>query len=298
MKIGYVVPYVDGTDQNWLDLFLKNAPSKVKRDREEVKLRYSPNSLFKYHIRSIDKFAPWISTLHLLVWEKSQVPNWIDDSKVHIVCHRDFIPSEHLPTFNSGTIECFLHRIPQLEDLFIYANDDMYFMNNVAPNDFFSNAMPLPICNSGINTSNSQQYDNMCKNMTKKIFSELNMPCPYGFFMRSNHTHRAFNKAIYSQIFNRFSSYILKSCSMFRSDINVTESFFNVYYYLLMKKKYKNTSLTYKYYSFETIDKLVKLFTQKKGFPKSICINNNNGNDLLLLAKMQQIFPAKSKYEK
>ena len=76
---------------------------------------------------------------------------------------------------------------------------------------------------------------------------------------------------------------------MFRSNVNVTESFFNVYYYLLMKKKYESKTLTYRYYSFKNVDKLIMLFakTNAKDFPKSICINNNDGSDLLLLAKMQ-----------
>ena len=61
MKIGYVVPYVDGTDSRWLELFLSKVPDKMKKDREELKIRYAPNSLFKYHLRSIEKFASWIN---------------------------------------------------------------------------------------------------------------------------------------------------------------------------------------------------------------------------------------------
>jgi hypothetical protein len=67
-----------------------------------------------------------------------------------------------------------------------------------------------------------------------------------------------------------------------------------------MKRKYKNTSLTYRYFSFENIKKLIKLFSKNNlsEMPKTICINNNNDNDLFLLAKMEKIFPNKSKYEK
>ena len=76
---------------------------------------------------------------------------------------------------------------------------------------------------------------------------------------------------------------------MFRADYNVTESFFNVYYYLLMKMKYRSRTLTYKYFNFDSISRLIDLFTAKdmSKLPKSICINNNNGNDILLMSKME-----------
>jgi hypothetical protein len=45
---------------------------------------------------------------------------------------------EHLPTFNSTSIESHLHRIPGLAEHFIYANDDMFLGAPVAPEDFFT----------------------------------------------------------------------------------------------------------------------------------------------------------------
>jgi hypothetical protein len=64
---------------------------------------------------------------------------------VNIIKHSDFIPSHFLPTFNSATIECFLHRIKSLSNFFIYGNDDTYIMNTCYESDFFKNGMPLNV---------------------------------------------------------------------------------------------------------------------------------------------------------
>ena len=67
-KIDYVIPYVDGTDPTWLNLYLKNRKlNENANNANEVKKRFSPNILFKYQFRGIEKFMPWIGTIHLLV---------------------------------------------------------------------------------------------------------------------------------------------------------------------------------------------------------------------------------------
>ena len=46
-----------------------------------------------------------------------------------------------LPTFNSHSIECNLHNIPNLSKYFIYMNDDMFFGNYVHKYNYFSNKL-------------------------------------------------------------------------------------------------------------------------------------------------------------
>ena len=50
----------------------------------------------------------FIRTVHLVVSNIEQVPEWLDQSKVHVVLHKDIIPEDLLPTFNSTTIEMYL----------------------------------------------------------------------------------------------------------------------------------------------------------------------------------------------
>lgn len=87
---------------------------------------------------------PFVKTVHLVVSNIEQVPAWIDKSKVHVVLHKEIIPACLLPTFNSTTIEMFLHKIPGLAEHFIYSNDDTFPFKTMDAYGFF-NADGLPV---------------------------------------------------------------------------------------------------------------------------------------------------------
>ena len=68
MNIDYVIPYVDSTDPIWLKQYMKMKKYNENANNiDEVKKRFSPNILFKYQFRGIEKFMPWINVVHLLV---------------------------------------------------------------------------------------------------------------------------------------------------------------------------------------------------------------------------------------
>ena len=54
-------------------------------------------------LRGISTYMPYIKNVFLLVSNIEQVPDYVDQSKVKIVLHKDFIPEEFIPTFNSCT---------------------------------------------------------------------------------------------------------------------------------------------------------------------------------------------------
>jgi hypothetical protein len=86
---------------------------------------------------------PFVRTVHLVVSNVEQVPEWLDQSKIHVVLHKEIIPESLLPTFNSTTIEMFLYRIPGLAEHFIYSNDDMFPINSMSAEDFFKDEIPV-----------------------------------------------------------------------------------------------------------------------------------------------------------
>lgn len=49
----------------------------------------------------------------------------------------DFVPAQHLPTFNSHVFETFLWQIPGLSEHFIYLNDDMVLAHPIQPPRLF-----------------------------------------------------------------------------------------------------------------------------------------------------------------
>lgn len=76
-----------------------------------------------------------------------QVPNCYHDlikidKNIRIVYHSEIWPKQllhTLPTFNSRSIECNIHRIKGLTDNFIYFNDDMYVVKELDYNSMFCN---------------------------------------------------------------------------------------------------------------------------------------------------------------
>lgn len=127
-------------------------------------------------IKGVLKFMPWIRTIHIILFGESQVQPWMEKygDKIHIVYHRDFIPEEYLPCFNSSTIETFIGDIKDLAPMFIYGNDDVYPVAPMEPEDFFRDGKP---CQS---LSEEPYTDSIYDRNThrRKCFNELNLIAP------------------------------------------------------------------------------------------------------------------------
>ncbi len=137
MVIDLVYLWVDGNDPQWQakrNAILGNAKTNTETNG---KGRYANNDELKYSLRSVEKYAPWIRNVFIVTDE--QKPDWIDVKNLHIkiVSHKDILPKESLPCFNSRVIEAYLYKIPGLSEHFLYANDDMFFHADVKPDFFF-----------------------------------------------------------------------------------------------------------------------------------------------------------------
>lgn len=140
MKIDFVILWVDGSDEKWLEEKNRYSPEKV--DYSSDANRYRDFDNLQYWFRGVEQFAPWVNRIFFITW--GHLPKWLDPNmpKLRIVNHKDFIPEEYLPTFNSNTIELNLHRIPDLSEHFVLFNDDVFLINHVRPEDFFVNGLP------------------------------------------------------------------------------------------------------------------------------------------------------------
>lgn len=141
--IDFVIIWVDGNDPAWRAEKKQYMPQSVNEDDSEVRYRDWEN--LQYWFRSVEKYTPWVRTIHFVTW--GHLPSWMntDHPKLHIVNHKDFIPKEYLPTFNSHTIELNLHRIEGLAEQFVYFNDDMFINRPMKPEDFFMKGLPCDI---------------------------------------------------------------------------------------------------------------------------------------------------------
>lgn len=144
MDIDLVYLWVDGNDPIWQAKRNSFIGKTNEKSQINCKGRYANNDELKYSLRSIEKYAPWIRYIYIVTDE--QKPEWIDTSnpKIRIVDHKDIMPTESLPCFNSSLIEHFLYKIPGLAEHFLFANDDMFINRQVSPNDFFT-SKGLPI---------------------------------------------------------------------------------------------------------------------------------------------------------
>lgn len=136
--IDFVISWVDNSDIKWSEKknsINEKVSSKNISDASEE--RYRDFGFFKYLFRSIEVNAPWVN--HIFLVTDNQRPKFLDCDydKVTVVDHREFIPSEYLPTFNSSVIELYLNKITGLSEHFVYFNDDMLINTLVSPTDFF-----------------------------------------------------------------------------------------------------------------------------------------------------------------
>lgn len=165
MDIDFVITWVDMNDPKWQVKFSQYSNSKDNTKNGVSKARFRDNGFLKYWFRGVDKFAPWVRKIHFIT--DGQKPEWLDvnNPKINLVYHEDFIPVQFLPTYNSAVIERYLHKIPGLIEHFVYFNDDFYIINNVGKERFFQNDLPCDIAVFDYNPSWSQWYRRIKNNI-------------------------------------------------------------------------------------------------------------------------------------
>lgn len=142
MEIDVVIPWVNPEDNVWFEKY-KTACSLYKGDKNPERIR--DFGLFKYWWRCIAENAKWVRKIHLLLDNKSQIPNWlnINHPKIKIHYHNEFIDENYLPTFNSNIFFAYCYKLEDLTENFIYLNDDMFITNKTEMSDFFINDKPV-----------------------------------------------------------------------------------------------------------------------------------------------------------
>lgn len=131
-KIDAVYTWVNQADSEWQTMWQESFP-----DNDFDPDRFTSNDELKYSLRSLNKYAPWLNKIYIV--SNCKQPNWLTESdKIVWVDHQEIFPDNSmLPTFNSHAIECCLHRIPSLQEKFIYMNDDFILSQPCLPSDFF-----------------------------------------------------------------------------------------------------------------------------------------------------------------
>lgn len=140
MKIDFVVPWVDGNDPEWkAEKALYQ--TEINNDSNSVN-RFRDWGLLPYWFRAVEKYTPWVNKIYFITW--GHIPQFLNTAnpKLRIINHRDFIPEEYLPTFSSHAIEVNIHRIKELEEYFVYFNDDTFILRPMPELSFFRDKLP------------------------------------------------------------------------------------------------------------------------------------------------------------
>ncbi len=141
-KIDIIIPWVDGNDLEWLKEREKTQKNYNVNKLANSNVRYESWDNLQYIFRGIEKFMPWVNRVFLVTC--GHLPKFlnVDNPKLKIIKHSDYIPEEYLPTFNSNVIELNYHRIKELSDHFILFNDDCYPLKPIPAAYYFQEGMP------------------------------------------------------------------------------------------------------------------------------------------------------------
>ncbi len=173
--VDIVIPWVDGSDKEWLKEKNKYLDDEHKIDIDAGLNRYRDWDNVQYIFRGIEKFAPWVRKVFFITC--GQKPNWLNlnNKKLVFVEHKDYIPSEYLPTFSANPIELNMHRIKDLSEHFIYMNDDFFFTKPTKKSDFFDkNGLPKLVAMEKPKSIEDLVFDNITMNNVRTISKVFN----------------------------------------------------------------------------------------------------------------------------
>lgn len=156
--IDFVIIWVDMNDPKWKADFTRYSGKQENLGNAVTEARFRDYGFLKYWFRGVENFAPWVNKIHFVTC--GQTPAWLNTSnpKLNLVEHKDIIPTQFLPTFNSGVIERYIHRIPGLSRHFVYFNDDFYIIRPVKPERFFVDGLPRDMAVFQYNPNISPYY--------------------------------------------------------------------------------------------------------------------------------------------
>ena len=145
--IDVVIAWVDGNDplhRKKIQPYL----SKKAETSDDIAgpTRYRSEGEIFYCVSSILRFAPFIRKIFIVTDEQdpclddfiqvnfpeNKIPVEIVDHKVIFRDHE-----QYLPVFNSRAVETCIHRIPDLNENYVYFNDDFFLINPIRETDWF-----------------------------------------------------------------------------------------------------------------------------------------------------------------
>jgi hypothetical protein len=134
-----VYTWVNHRDPEWQKLYEVATGRSLHGEQSDDRSadRFVSRDELRYSIRSVVRYAPWVR--NIIIASNCSPPDWLslEDPRIRWVDHREFLPLDGLPVFNSHAIESRLHHIPGLANHFLYFNDDFFLLRPMQPTHFY-----------------------------------------------------------------------------------------------------------------------------------------------------------------
>ncbi|MEI8171256.1 MAG: Stealth CR1 domain-containing protein [Rhodoferax sp.] len=183
--VDIVYLWVDGNDPCWRlkrQLAYEKLSAKQRKTMavySNVEGRFRDNDELRYSLRALERYFP--AHGHIYIVTDSQAPAWLHaHQQLTVIDHRDLIPAASLPTFDSGHIESYIHRIPNLSERFFYFNDDVFFGAPVKLADWFWKSgvyvgwSDEPVVSNEPLREDATALDNACRLSHQWLSTQLN----------------------------------------------------------------------------------------------------------------------------
>lgn len=188
-------------------------------------VRFVEHNELLYSLRSVHKNLPWIN--HIFIVTDNQRPKWLKNHpQITIIDHKQIIPLNLLPTFNSCVIETYIDKIPNLSEHFLYMNDDVFITQRLNKNDFFDeNGLPIvritktkeQLVKDGMREqleTEEQSFTTTLKRAWLTFVEKNGRPIPFDLF---SHSVDAFTKTIFKKVLDKYPEVLLANVFPFRN---------------------------------------------------------------------------------
>lgn len=311
--IDVVYTWVDGADPVWSlnkELHLGSGKADNLVTGSSSVYRYKNNDELKFSLRSIHQFAPWVNKIFLVT--DNQVPDWlIQSEKIVVVDHKEiFANLENLPTFNSHAIESCLHRIPGLNEYFLYFNDDVLLTRPISPDLFFypNGISKVFWSRAQIDFSPRKKTENSSTIAAKNALRILSERNDLYFNRKFYHAPAALRKSICHKLESEFPlEYAATRASRFRSDSDIAAAGSFYFNYGLSRGHVVPGRIRYDYIDPSTLDgrqRMARLLANRN----YDCVVINDGastedefhyeDDSYIGNSLSELLPIKAPWEK
>ncbi len=219
-KIDLVYTYVDLNDEKFLNIL-----KKYKSINNINRIRFEQYGEIYFSLKTVEKFAlNIINNIFIVTFDQKldekNLTNW-QKKKIIYINHNEIIPKKYLPTFNSITIESFLHNIPNITENFLYFNDDFFIGNYLNINDLID-LHNIPIIyikrlDKPLKITEDQPWLNYYEN-GKKLFQKKFNIYPN---IKPGHLPYMYNKTLSQYVWKIFDEELDKSMTKLRENKNI-----------------------------------------------------------------------------